>query len=220
MGLSNLALDVTSKQSIDECKTRVEQLKAGRLDILRTPCVIPALDFGLSDAKNIYDTNIFGPMLVIQACINLLIRARGLLINNSSASTEMPSLLSSVYSSSKAALNAYSTVLRIELKPFNVRVMVSTTGTVGTNMPSKVEQSLPPTSLYATVNDMYQRVAESWHDVSRRFCEGACHSSAKREGLVWGLDRWEPRLVLERGHDGIYLVVDFVSEMVSGRCWE
>ncbi|KAF3397312.1 hypothetical protein DPV78_007973 [Talaromyces pinophilus] len=34
--------------------------------------------------------------------------------------------------------------------------MVSMTGTVGTNMPSKVEQSLPHTSLYAAVNDMYR----------------------------------------------------------------
>lgn len=34
MGLSILALDVTSKQSIDECKSRVEQLTEGRLDIL------------------------------------------------------------------------------------------------------------------------------------------------------------------------------------------
>ncbi|KAI7973134.1 hypothetical protein EIK77_004411 [Talaromyces pinophilus] len=68
----------------------------------------------------------------------------------------MPSLFSSVYSSSKAALNAYSTVLRMELRLFNVRAMVSMTGTVGTNMPSKAEQSLPPTSLYAAVNDMYR----------------------------------------------------------------
>ncbi|GAM43810.1 hypothetical protein TCE0_060r18925 [Talaromyces pinophilus] len=55
MGLSILALDVTSKQSIDERKTRVEQLTDGRLDILVNnagrPCVIPALDFDLSDAK-------------------------------------------------------------------------------------------------------------------------------------------------------------------------
>lgn len=34
MGLSILALDVTSKQSIDECKSNVEQLTEGRLDIL------------------------------------------------------------------------------------------------------------------------------------------------------------------------------------------
>lgn len=34
MGLSILALDVTSKQSIDECKSRVEQLTEGFLDIL------------------------------------------------------------------------------------------------------------------------------------------------------------------------------------------
>ncbi|KAF3397309.1 NADPH-dependent 1-acyldihydroxyacetone phosphate reductase [Talaromyces pinophilus] len=119
MGLSILALDVTSKQSIDECKTRVEQLTDERLDILVNnagrPCVIPALDSDLSDAKKTYDTNIFGPMLIIQASINLLIPARGLIINNSSASTEMPSLFSSVYPSSKAALNAYSTVLRMEL---------------------------------------------------------------------------------------------------------
>lgn len=154
------------------------------------PCVIPALDFDLSDGKKPYDTNISGPMLIIQAFINLLIRARGLIINNSSASTEMPSLFSSVYSSSKAALNAYSTVLRMELRPFNVRVMVSTTGPVGTNMPSKVELSLPPTSLYAGVNDMYQsRITWSQRAgtmSAEDFAKGLVTQALKEEGWFGG----------------------------------
>lgn len=34
MGMSVVALDVTSKESIASCKARVEQLTGGRLDIL------------------------------------------------------------------------------------------------------------------------------------------------------------------------------------------
>lgn len=129
-------------------------------------------------------------MLINQSFISLLIPARGLIINNSSASTEMPSLFSSVYSSSKAALNAYSTVLRMELRPFNVRVMVSMTGTVRSNMPSKVEQSLPATSLYAAVNDMYQsRVTWSQRAgtmSAEDFAKGLVTEALKGEGWFGG----------------------------------
>lgn len=119
--------------------------------------VIPAMDVDIDDARATYETNVLGPMLVIQSFIDYLIPARGLIINISSASSEIPYLFSSVYSATKAALMQYSRVLRMELKPFNVRVMTSMTGTVRSNFASGTGRILPSNSLYQPVADFYQR---------------------------------------------------------------
>ena len=97
-------------------------------------------------------------MLMAQAFISLLIPARGLMINISSASTVMPYLFGGVYSASKCALNTYSMNLRMELKPFHVRVMVSMTGTVRSNIASRPERTLPTDSLY--LFDRFARLME------------------------------------------------------------
>ncbi|KAI9150179.1 oxidoreductase [Paramyrothecium foliicola] len=161
MGMTAISLDVTSKESVLAAKEEVEKITGGRLDILinnagRTH-TIPAVDFELEDAKFTYDTNVFGPMLMCQTFINQLIAARGLIINISSASSVIPYLFGSVYSSTKAALNQYSRVLRMELKPFNVRVMVAMTGTVRSNITSHGERDLPANSIYQPALDMFER---------------------------------------------------------------
>lgn len=117
---------------------------------------IPATDVDIDDVKRTFDANVFGPMLMCQTFVPLLIPARGLIINISSVSSIMPYLFASVYSSTKAALNGYSTTLRMELRPFNVRVMVAMTGTVKSNITSHLVRELPSNSLYKPVQDMYE----------------------------------------------------------------
>lgn len=96
-------------------------------------------------------------MLTCQALIGQLIAARGLIINISSVSTVIPYLFGSIYSSTKGAINVYSRALRMELRPFNVRVMVAMTGTVKSNIASHFDRTLPPDSLYKPVDDVFQK---------------------------------------------------------------
>lgn len=116
---------------------------------------IPATDIDIDDVKKTFDTNVFGLMLMCQTFVPLLIEARGLIINISSVSSIMPYLFASAYSATKAAVNGYSRTLRMELKPFNVRVMVAMTGTVKSNITSHFVRPLPSNSLYKPVQDMY-----------------------------------------------------------------
>ncbi|KAJ3498124.1 hypothetical protein NLG97_g1376 [Lecanicillium saksenae] len=158
-GMSVVALDVCDKASVQKCKEEVAHITSGKLDILVNNAgvnhTIPATDIDIDDVKKTFDANVFGPMLMCQALIPLLIPARGLIINISSVSSIMPYLFASVYSSTKAALNGYSRTLRMELKPFNVRVMVAMTGTVKSNITSHFTRELPSSSLYQPVRDMY-----------------------------------------------------------------
>ncbi|KAM3534228.1 hypothetical protein MY4038_002468 [Beauveria bassiana] len=158
-GMSVVSLDVCDKASIQRCKEEVAQITAGKLDILVNNAgvnhTIPATDIDIDDVKQTFNANVFGPMLMCQAFVPLLIPARGLIINISSVSAIVPYLFASVYSSTKAALDGYSRTLRLELKPFNVRVMVAMTGTVKSNITSHFVRELPSSSLYQPVRDMY-----------------------------------------------------------------
>ena len=104
-----------------------------------------------------YETKVFGPMLMVQAFVHQLIAARGLIINISSATSVIPYLFGGMYSSTKSALNNYSRALRMELAPFNVRVMVSMTGTVRSNITDHMKRQLPASSLYQPVHDFFER---------------------------------------------------------------
>lgn len=178
LGMSAVSLDVTSSASIEKCKTQVTEITGGTLDILVNNAydfhpplpllatnkgfhpsgllyMLPATDIDMDGVRSTFETNVFGVMAMCQAFIPLLIPARGLVLQISSISAVAADLYASVYSATKGAVNSYSRSLRLELRPFNVRVMVAVTGTVKSQIATKISQHLPADSLYQPVNDMY-----------------------------------------------------------------
>ncbi|KEY69446.1 hypothetical protein S7711_01988 [Stachybotrys chartarum IBT 7711] len=197
-GLSILELDVTSQESVIQAKARVEELTGGRLDILinnagRTH-TIPASDVDIDDARQTYDVNLFGPMRMCKEYLSLLIAARGLIINVSSGTSVVPYLFGSVYSSTKSALNQYSRTLRMELQPFNVRVMVLMTGTVRSNIANHAERALPGGSLWKPVEDYFD-ARKAWSQrngtmPADRFAEKVVTMALRGEGWLTGTRDW------------------------------
>ncbi|GAP87931.1 putative NADPH-dependent 1-acyldihydroxyacetone phosphate reductase [Rosellinia necatrix] len=160
MGMSTVALDVTDAASIKECHDEVAKINGGKLDILvnnagRTH-THPALDISLPDVRATFETNVFSIMAMVQAFVDQLAAARGLIVNISSLSSITPYLFGSVYCASKAAVSAYSRTLRMELAPLGVRVMVSMTGTVRSNTASQGHRVLPAGSLYAAARHVFE----------------------------------------------------------------
>ncbi|KAM0558045.1 hypothetical protein ACHAPJ_005212 [Fusarium lateritium] len=201
-GISVLPLEVTEPKSIQECKAKVAELTGGRLDVLvnnagRTH-TIPALDMELDDVRATYEVNVFGPMSMAQAFAPLLIEARGLILNISSTSTLVPYLFGAIYSSTKGAINVWSRALRLELKPFNVRVMTAVTGTVRSNIASRTHRTLPANSLYMPVQDMFerrltfsQRTATVPTEVyARKIVTQALRGEGYLGGLIGGTPDW------------------------------
>lgn len=151
---------------------------------------IPALDVDLDDVRATYETNVFGVMAMCQAFASLLIPARGLIVNISSVSSVVPYLFGAAYSSTKGALNTYSRVLRMELRPFNVRVMVSMTGTVRSNVANHFDRILPPDSLYQPVDDIFkERLTFSQNNgtiPADQFARRLVSQALKGEGYLGG----------------------------------
>ena len=65
-------------------------------------------------------------------------------------------MFGSVYNASKAALHAYSNTLRVELAPFDVKVVIVVTGGVKSNI-ARVDRVLPPDSVYIPIEPEYLR---------------------------------------------------------------
>lgn len=184
LGMSTVALDVTNSESIKACHDAVAKITGGRLDILvnnayassptqpvtlpidSNPKVphhsgrthtIPATDIDMDDVRATFETNVFGVMAMCQVFVDQLIAARGLIVNIASLAAATPYIFGAVYCASKGAVVSYSRTLRMELKPFGVRIMVGMTGTVRSQIASKTHRSLPPDSLYQRVQDIFQR---------------------------------------------------------------
>jgi NAD(P)-dependent dehydrogenase (short-subunit alcohol dehydrogenase family) len=83
-----LELDVTIPETISRCKETVAKRTGGRLDVLVNNAGVeflsPLLDVDVAEAKRLYDVNVWGPLLMVQAFSPLLIEAKGVISNQSS----------------------------------------------------------------------------------------------------------------------------------------
>jgi 1-acylglycerone phosphate reductase len=125
--------------------------------------ILPATDTTLPSINAIFATNVYGPMLLCQAFMPLLVASRGLIINMASLAAVTPYVFSSVYCASKGALVSYSRTLRAEVRPLGVRVMVAMAGQVASQLSTRLgDMQLPDGSFYKPVEDIYaQRLAFS-----------------------------------------------------------
>jgi len=115
-----LALDVTDADSIRHC---VEQ--AGPIDALVNNAGIgllsPLEGMAMKSARDVFETNVMGTIAMTQAVMPQLRERAGVVVNITSSVTLKPLPLLSVYTGSKAAVNAFTESLALELAPFGVR---------------------------------------------------------------------------------------------------
>lgn len=148
------------------------------------------MDF--DEARDLLETNVISVMRMCKDFSGLLIEAHGTIINIGSLAAEIPYVFGSAYNASKAALHAYSDTLRVELKPFEVRVMVIVTGGVTSNI-ARTHRELPEGSLYVPLDAEYQRR-------QKHSQEGAMDNTTYAEGVVRAALKKYPVRSLWRGH--------------------
>ncbi|OJH37921.1 SDR family oxidoreductase [Cystobacter ferrugineus] len=117
-----LALDVTDPRSIRET---VEA--AGPIDVLVNNAGVGLMSVfegtSMETVRATFEANTFGAMAVTQAFLPRFRQQKaGVIVNVSSSTTLKPLPMLAVYTASKAAINAFTESLALELQPFNVRV--------------------------------------------------------------------------------------------------
>ena len=120
-GMVPLELDVTSSASVAAAVQRIKAVTP-KLDVLVNNAGQathrPSLDFDVDGVvAPLMDVNVLGPMRMVNACAELLISAKGCVVNIGSIAPIMPLAFSTAYNASKAALHAYGDALSMELKP-------------------------------------------------------------------------------------------------------
>ena len=143
-----LALDVTDRASIEQAVTA-----AGPIDVLVNNAGIGWLNAlegtPMAAASELFDTNTLGTIALTQAVLPQMRERRAGVIVNVSSSVTLKSLpLLSVYTASKAAVNAFTESLAFELEPFNVRVRLVLPGraqdtSFGDNARSRMQDGFP-----------------------------------------------------------------------------
>lgn len=132
--LDCIQLDVTDNVSVERAVQAVIS-KAGRIDVL-----INNAGYGLTGAletvtmeeiREQYDTNVFGVIRCVQAVLPHMRKQKsGVIINISSVIALTGGPLSSVYASSKFAIEGLTESLVEELAPFGIRVCLIEPGLV------------------------------------------------------------------------------------------
>jgi NAD(P)-dependent dehydrogenase (short-subunit alcohol dehydrogenase family) len=117
-----LALDVTNPQSIHQA---VEA--AGPIDVLVNNAGFGAaspVEFApIATVRELFETNTIGTIATTQAVLPQFRQRRaGVVVNVTSSVTLKPMPLNAAYRASKAAVNAFTESLALELEPFGVRV--------------------------------------------------------------------------------------------------
>jgi len=132
-----VVLDVTRPQQIRHAVEVVERIvgAAGLTGLVNNAGIAyggPIEFLDLERIRQAFDVNFFGIIAVTQAFIPLLRTAGGRLVNVSSISGLIAAPFLSPYTTSKFALEALSDALRVELSPWQIRVVVVEPGAVRT----------------------------------------------------------------------------------------
>jgi 1-acylglycerone phosphate reductase len=138
-----------------------------------------------------FDVNVFALISVTQAFAPLLIASKGTIINIGSIAGKFPVPWQGYYNASKAAVNLLSDNLRIELKPFGVKVINVVTGGVKTHFfDNQPPTKLPENSLYSA-----GRKEVEWAANGRIVEKDAMHVEQYAEMVVKNALKRRPKVI-------------------------
>jgi NAD(P)-dependent dehydrogenase (short-subunit alcohol dehydrogenase family) len=130
-------MDVEDPASISAAGQEIESQLGGRgLDGLVNCAGIgvarPVEYASLDDIRQIFEINVFGQIAVTQALSRLLRQNRGRIVNVTSIGVNIAIPFGGLLNSSKSAFAMLSDSLRLELRPFGVRVIAIEPGAIAT----------------------------------------------------------------------------------------
>lgn len=160
-------------------------------------------DVAAEECQHQLDVNVMGIVLGVQVCLPLLERARGTVINMSSASAMYGQPELAVYSASKFAVRALTEALDIELSPKGIRVADIMPGYVDTPMLSSQKYragSLKKLGIKLKAENVAALVWKAVHGKKLHYIPQANMRAFSRLGSLWpGFGRFAIRRLVGPG---------------------
>jgi NAD(P)-dependent dehydrogenase (short-subunit alcohol dehydrogenase family) len=160
-GCLTFTLDVTITDQIDRVIREILE-QTGRIDMLVNNAgyglIMPLMDIPADELERQFRTNVTGTLELIRKVAPVMKKqGSGTIVNMGSISGIAPTPFAGSYCASKAAIHAWSDVLRMELKPFGITVVTLQPGGIATdfgkNSSENVARLMNPGSWYNTIRE-------------------------------------------------------------------
>jgi short-subunit dehydrogenase len=159
-GIDRMKLDVLNNSEIVLVVKEV-LAKYNRVDILINNAgyglMAPILDITEDELNNQFLTNVYAPLRLIKEITPTMIKNKnGVIINVGSISGLVTTPFSGAYCASKAAIHSFSDALRMEIKPFGIKVLTVMPGAIKSNFGKqaikRAEEIFKKNSFYSSLN--------------------------------------------------------------------
>ena len=183
LGGHPIEMDVTIESDIQKVVDIIIQ-KEGKIDVLWNNAGYGLFgtveDVPMEEAKKQFEVNVFGLAAITQKVVPYMRKAKsGTIINTSSMGGKLYTPMGAWYHASKHAVEGFSDCLRIELKEFNIDVVVLEPGIIKTEWSDIMLQNISKFSLkgayagltnklIASTKKMYEKGQGSNPDVIAR----------------------------------------------------
>jgi NAD(P)-dependent dehydrogenase (short-subunit alcohol dehydrogenase family) len=233
-GLLAVRLDVDDPGSIRAAVDAVLE-RAGRIDLLVNNAgqslFGPLAELPLERIDAVYRTDLRGPLAVAQAVVPAMAKQGwGRIANVGSMVGVVPTPWTGAYCAMKAALHTLSEVLRVEVAPLGIEVIVVQPGAVrsevANNAPVDLERYAAPDSLYRGAVDAIRRRSQasqrnpsSAEDFARSLADALTRARAPRVVRLGRGTGFLPLLAAMPGpvRDRLFARAFGVSEVRAGR---
>lgn len=167
--LMPVRIDVTDMASIVAAARTVEAATCGEglAGLVNNAGVVlsgPLEYLAIENLRRQFEVNVVGPIAVTQAFLPMLRTGRGRVVNMGSSGGRMALPFVGPYTASKFALEALTDSLRIELRPWNIPVIIIEPGSVATPIWEKSRQSPDRSGVArpAGLRDLYGATVQSF----------------------------------------------------------
>ena len=157
-----IQMDVTQEKEIQNVVDTIIQ-KEGKIDVLWNNAgygLYGAVeDIPVDEARSQFEVNLFGLASITQKVIPFMRQAKsGTIINTSSMGGKMYTPMGAWYHASKHAVEGFSDCLRLELKEFNIHVVVLEPGIIVTEFGDVVLQNISRYSSKGAYSTLTQKL--------------------------------------------------------------
>lgn len=219
-GVHVIAMDLTADASIQQCVDAVLQAE-GRIDMLVNNAgygqLGPIENVSLEEARRQVEVNVFGLARLTQLVLPVMRRqGDGRIVNISSVAGKMAIFLGGWYNVTKYAVEGFSDALRMEMKPFGVKVIKIEPGAIRTNWGAIAVESLKQSS----AGTVYEDIGNRWANSIDWFYESSIGSSPSvvAKAIYRAVNKKHPRVCYRVGRfAGIGV---FFHTILPARWWD
>lgn len=135
--IPSVVMDVEDESSVKAAAAQITMHLDGRgldglVNCAGIGVVRPVEYASVADIRQIYEINVFGQISVSQSLLPLLRKSRGRIVNITSVGVNIAIPFGGLLNSSKCAFAMMSDSMRLELRPFGVRVIAVEPGAIAT----------------------------------------------------------------------------------------